>query len=137
MERSGPLFNGSVDFWVALAIPTPRLQRESAFHIPTYIAALHALVLTARAERDAAQARGGRGQPDGRRRSPRAPGTEPALTIYASNPGGPIPLARSPFVLTRFTAPLFNRPRSARYLLHSLEGLFYNFPMRGHRLGSV
>jgi hypothetical protein len=39
--------------------------------------------------------------------------------------------------LTRFTAPLFNRPRSARYLLHSLEGLFYNFPMRGHRLGSV
>ena len=61
MERSGPAFNGSVDSWVALAIPTPRPQRESAFHIPTYIAPLHALVLTARAERDAAQAQGGRG----------------------------------------------------------------------------
>ena len=92
MERSGPVFNGSVDSWVALAIPTPRLQRESAFHIPTYIAALHALVLTARAERDAAQARGGRGHPDGRRRSPRAPGTEPALTIHAL-PGYGLPVS--------------------------------------------
>src|SRR5438270_13606334 len=41
LERSGPVFNGSVDSWVALAIPTPRLQPESVFHIPTYIAALH------------------------------------------------------------------------------------------------
>ena len=120
MERSGPVFNGSVDSWVALAIPTPRLQRESAFHIPTFLAALHALVLTARAERDAAQARGGRGHPDGRRRSPRAPGTEPALTIHASNPGGPIPLARSPFVLARvLEKPGFVREELLRrWLLH-------------------
>jgi hypothetical protein len=30
----GPVFNGSVDCWVALANPVPRVQRESAFHKP-------------------------------------------------------------------------------------------------------
>jgi len=31
---SGPVFNGSVDSWAALANPVPRVQRESAFHKP-------------------------------------------------------------------------------------------------------
>jgi hypothetical protein len=31
-KGSGPVFNGSVDSWVALANPVPRVQRESAFH---------------------------------------------------------------------------------------------------------
>ena len=34
MERSGPVFNGSVDSWVALANTVPHVQRESAFHKP-------------------------------------------------------------------------------------------------------
>ena len=33
-KGSGPVFNGSVDSWVALANPVPRVQRESAFHKP-------------------------------------------------------------------------------------------------------
>ena len=31
-KGSGPVFNGSVDSWVALANPVPRVQRESAFY---------------------------------------------------------------------------------------------------------
>lgn len=33
-KGSGPVFNGSVDSWVALANPVPRVQRESAPHKP-------------------------------------------------------------------------------------------------------
>jgi len=33
-KGSGPVFNGSVDSWAALANPVPRVQRESAFHKP-------------------------------------------------------------------------------------------------------
>jgi hypothetical protein len=33
-KGSGPVFNGSVDSWVALANPVPFVQRESAFHKP-------------------------------------------------------------------------------------------------------
>jgi len=33
-KGSGPVFNGSVDSWAALASPVLRVQRESAFHKP-------------------------------------------------------------------------------------------------------